>query len=580
LEQSSEEVGVDNEKSLNASQNERVDVRALASSLFDAKTADDVEELLQDYPGFSGFPLQGYNSLIRGLGVSRRLDAAFAVVEWLKKNKTLNELIYNSLLSAVKISKEYGKVGDVIEDMKSQGFEPNIITYNTLMAIHIDQRQPKEVFNIIPQIEAAGLSPTLATYSTILSAYKQMDDANGALEFFIKFREEYQKGELQRDCCKEDRDREFVKVKDFMVRICASLMRKWLEMEENKTSKVLRFVSCMEEAGVELDQHFFERMFWACKNKHYTVVQELYKRLRESGLGGDLSVTVYNRIISIMHKARKWQAALEVYEEMLERGPKPNDLSFELFVLNFTSLLTVTKQRILWRWVLGLLDKMHERGMASTKQWNAILRACSKAGEFDASVEIFQRMVQKGETPTVHTYGVLLSALQKGSLYEEAARVWDHMEKVGVKPNVHAYTILASMHAQKGDHGMVDSVLQQMAEAKIERTVITFNAIISVCAKGRMAAAAFKWFEKMKEMNVKPNAVSYEMLIEALAQDDKPRLAYEIYLQAYREGLVLNKRIYNVVFNAGQIGGFSVDLHDSIISDADLQGRFRESISK
>jgi pentatricopeptide repeat protein len=563
LDQNSEKVEVHNEKSLNASQSERIDLRALASTFFEAKTADDVEKLLKDYPGFSDLLLPCYNTLIRGLGSSRRLDAAFAVVEWLKKNKTLNEIIYNSLLSAVKISKEYGKVGDVIEDMKSQGFQPNIITYNTLMAIYIDQRQPKEVFNIIPQIEVAGLSPTPATYSTILSACKQMGDANGALEFFIKFREKYQKGELQRDCHEEDWKMEFVRVKDLTVRICASSMRKWLEMEENNTGKVLRFVSCMDEAGVEIDQHFFKQMFCACKNKHYTVVRELYKRLRESDMGGDLDVRVYNHIICLMGKAKKWQAALKVYEEMLERGPKPNYLSFVLFLSNFTSLLAATKRRALWRWFLELLDRMHERGLSpTTKKWNAVLSLCSKTGESVASVEIFQRMVRKGVTPTVHTYSMLLNALQKGSLYDEVARVWDHMEKVGVEPNVQAYTILASMYAKKGDHGMVNSVLQQMVQARIEPTVVTFNAIISGCAKSRMAAAAFKWFDKMKGMNVKPNAASYEMVIEALAQGDKPRLAYEIYLQAYHEGLVLNKRIYNVVFKAGQVGGFSVDLHD------------------
>lgn len=561
LDQTCEKVEVGYEEIPNAVQNGRIDVRALTLTLHDAKTADDMAELLKDYPYL---PLQVYNCIIRRLGFAQRLDAAFAVVEWLKKNRTLNELIYNSLLSAVKISKRFYKGSEVIDDMRSQGFEPNIVTYNTLMSIYIEVGKTKEIFNLFSQIEASDLSPSLATYRVILSAYKEMEDAYGALELFIKLREKYQMGQmqLQRDSFEEDLERAFVKIENSMVRICLSVMRKWLLKEENNTAEVLRFLSCMDKADVKLDHYFLGRLVWVCTRKeHYMLVEELYERLREPGLEGDLSVSVCNRIIWFMGKAKKWWAALEVFEEMLERGPMPNNFSFELVVSNFIVLLMAAKQRGIYRWPLKLLDKMGERDLTpSNKQWNTMLIACSKVYETEAAVEIFKLMVQKGEKPSVLTYGLLLSSLEKGALYDEAVRVWDQMQKANVKPNVYAYTIMASMYARKGDHDMVDLVLQEMAAARIEPTVVTFNAIISGCAKGRMGAAAFEWFHKMEGRNVKPNEVSYEKVIVALARDGKPKLAHQMYEKACKEGFVLKQRAHDAVFKAGGVGGVSVHM--------------------
>ncbi|XP_078159957.1 protein LOW PHOTOSYNTHETIC EFFICIENCY 1, chloroplastic-like [Carex rostrata] len=556
------------------SSNPKGNVRALSSALHNAKSADDVAQLLNHHNP-AHLPLPVYTTLIKYLGIDQRLDAAFALLQWLKQNQTitLNHLIYNSLLNAVRLGKEFDRIDHVIHDMKSQGFEPNIVTYNTLMSIYIDQGRPQEVFNLFSEIQINGnLSPSPATYSTVLSAYKQMDDADGALEFFIKFREKYQsKGsELFCDWGDKDKEEEFVKMEDFTVQICQSLMCKWLVNKDLlshtvATHKVLRFLTCMDKADVKLKQHFFEGLVWACTHEeHYPVIRELYKRLRESGPGADISVLVCNHIIWLMGKAKKWWAALEVYEEMLDKGPLPNYLSFELLAKNFTILMTSAGRRGLWRWALKLLKKMHQKGLTpGTREWNAVLIACAKAGETDAAVKIFQVMVQEGEKPTVHSYGALLNALGKGKLYDEAIRVWDHMLKVGVQPNLHAYTILASIYAQKGDHDTVELVLQEMTAAKIEPTVVTFNAIISSCLKGQMGAtAAYEWFHKMKGRNVKPNEVSYETLIGALTNEGKPRLAYQMYVQAYNDGLVLNQKAYDAVVHAGQVAGVRLNLDD------------------
>ncbi|KAK6913051.1 Pentacotripeptide-repeat region of PRORP [Dillenia turbinata] len=540
----------------------RIDVRGLAFSLQDAKTADDVEEVLKDK---GKLPLQVYSSIIRGFGRDRRLDPAVALVQWLKRKKESmddfgpNLFIYNSLLGAVKQSKKFDMVGNVMDDMKQDGIVPNIVTCNTLMSVHLEQGQVEEALDLLEVINKKGLSPTPATYSTALLAYRRMEDGNGALNFFMDIREKYVKGEIGKDA--EDYWRsEFAKLEDFTIRICYQVMRRWLVKRKHLGVTVLRLLADMDRAELHLGRDELQRLVWACSHEQdYVVARELYDRIREKS--SDISLSVCNHVIWLMGKAKKWWAALEIYEDLLDRGPKPNNLSYELIVSHFNTLLTAAKRRGIWRWGVRLLNKMEEKGLRpGSREWNAVLLACSKASETTAAVQIFKRMIEQGEKPTIISYGALLSALEKGKLYDEAFRVWDHMLKVGVKPNTHAYTIMASVCIGQGKFEMINSIIGEMISTGNQPTVVTFNAVISGFARNGMGSVAYEWFQRMKSHKIAPNEITYEMLIEALAKDGKPRVAYDLYLRAHNEGLNLSTKAYDAIVNSSHAYGATMDL--------------------
>ncbi|GLT33165.1 hypothetical protein SLA2020_077760 [Shorea laevis] len=538
----------------------RIDVRALACSLKFAKTVDDIEEVLNDK---DEFPPQVYSTIIKGFGRDKCMDAAMALVEWLKRKKKEtggvigpNLFIYNSLLGAVKHSQQFGEMEKILNDMAGERVVPNVVTYNSLMAIFVEQGKVDKALNVLEEIREKGFIPTPVSYSTALLAYRRMEDGNGALKFFVEFREKYTKGEIGKDDIWEE---EFVKLQNFTVHICHQVMRQWLVKEGNLSTNVLKLLKDMDTTALKLSREDYERLVWACtREEHYVVAKELYSRIRERH--SEISLSVCNHLIWLMGKGKKWWAALEIYEDLLDKGPKPNNMSYELIVSHFKILLTAARKRGIWRWGVRLLNKMEEKGLKpGSKEWNAVLVACSKASETTAAIQIFRRMVEQGERPTIISYGALLSALEKGKLYDEALRVWDHMIKVGVEPNVYAYTIMASVFTGKGNFKMVDAVFEEMAASGIEPTVVTYNAIISGCAQNSMSSAAYEWFHRMKVKNISPNEITYEMLIEALAKDGKPRLAYELYLRARNEALDLSSKAYDAVVRSSQAFGATID---------------------
>lgn len=541
---------------------ERVDVRVFAQSLSLAKTAEDVEEVLSDK---RVLPLQVYSSVIRGFGKEKNLESAMALVGWLKTKSKKNGLlrpnlfIYNSLLGAVKQAGKFDVVAEILNNMTEDVVHPNIVTYNTLMNIYIEQGRPSEALDLFEEVKGKGLSPTPASYSTILFAYRSKEDGFGALKFFVDIKALYIKGEVGRDS-EEDWDNEMVKLENFTIRVCYQVLRRWLVSNQNSSTDVLRLLTEMDKVGVQIGRTEFERLVWACtRPEHHVVAKELYTRIRERY--SEISLSVCNHVIWLLGKAKKWWAALEIYEDLLDRGPEPNNMSYELIVSQFNILLTAARKRGIWRWGVRLLNKMEEKGLKpGTREWNSVLVACSKASETSAAVQIFKRMVEMGEKPTIISYGALLSALEKGKLYDEALQVWKHMIKVGVQPNLYAYTIMASIYAAQGKFNIVESIIQEMSVIKIEPTVVTFNAIISACSRNNSGTTAYEWFQRMLSKNISPNEVSYDMLIVALANDGKPRLAYDLYLQAQKDGLNLSSKAYDAVVESSQVYGATIDV--------------------
>ncbi|PIN03444.1 hypothetical protein CDL12_24042 [Handroanthus impetiginosus] len=408
-------------------------------------------------------------------------------------------------------------------------------------------------------MQKKSVLPSPASYSTVLFAYRRIEDGFGALTFFLEIRSKYQMGEIGKDD-DEDWDHEFVKLENFIIRICYQVMRRWLVNSKNRSIEVLRLLKEMDKAGLQPGRAEHERLMWACtREEHCVVAKELYARIRE--IDSEISLSVCNHIIWLMGKAKKWWAALEIYEDLLDKGPKPNNMSYELIVSHFNILLSAARKKGIWRWGVRLLNKMEEKGLKpGSREWNSVLVACSKASETTAAVAIFKRMIERGAKPTIISYGALLSALEKGKLYDEALKVWKHMIKVGVEPNLYAYTIMASIYAGQGKFDIVHNIIREMVAVGIEPTVVTFNAIISGCSRNDLGSVAYEWFQRMKLHNVTPNEVTYETLIEALANDGKPRLAYELHLRAQNEGLMLSSKAYDAVVQSSQMYGATIDV--------------------
>ncbi|KAG4940542.1 hypothetical protein JHK87_044413 [Glycine soja] len=471
---------------------------------------------------------------------------------------TMKQYLFSLLVGRV-TSTDTGKNGESVQfDFVMLNIDFNVVEFNKLSSVEEALGPPNEKVSVFQFSRGYGTVPHKSHFRTVTLKDKFVTDSNDALLRTVIVKEKYR--EDRKDDDGEDWEKECLKLEKFTIRVCYQVMRCWLVSRDNLSKNVLKFLVDMDNVGIPLPRADLERLAWACtREDHYIVVKELYNRIRERY--DKISLSVCNHAIWLMGKAKKWWAALEIYEDLLDKGPKPNNLSYELIVSHFNFLLSAAKRKGIWRWGVKLLNKMEDKGLKpGCREWNAVLVACSKASETTAAVQIFKRMVENGEKPTIISYGALLSALEKGKLYDDALRVWNHMIKVGVEPNAYAYTIMASIHTAQGNFNRVDAIIQEMVTLGIEVTVVTYNAIITGCAHNGMSSVAYEWFHRMKVQNISPNEITYEMLIVALANDGKPRLAYQLYTRAKNEGLTLSSKAYDAVVQSSQANNATIEL--------------------
>ncbi|KAA8530156.1 hypothetical protein F0562_004865 [Nyssa sinensis] len=396
------------EEQIGKEKSARVDVRALAWSLRFAKTSDDVEEVLKDKPEL---PLQVYSSMIRGLGKDKRLESAMALVEWLKrKRKDTNGLlgpnlfIYNSLLGAMKQSENF------------------------------DEGREVEALKLFEEIENKGLSPSPASYSTALLAYRRLEDGFEALKFYVELREKYRKGDIGKDA-DEDWEKEFAKLENFTVRICYQVMRCWLVKDENLSTNVLKLLTEMDKAGIQTGRTEHERLVWACtREEHYTVVKELYNRIREMDSG--ISLSVCNHVIWLMGKAKKWWAALEV------KDPRLSPMGHCLVLLKKGNCTDEA---------LRVWEHMIRVGVEPNVYAYTIMASIYAAqGKFNIVDSIIRDMVSSGVEPTVVTFNAIISVCARNNM-ESAAYEWFHrMKAQNISPNEVTYEMLIEALAKDG----------------------------------------------------------------------------------------------------------------------------------
>ncbi|GAB2254044.1 hypothetical protein Droror1_Dr00021853 [Drosera rotundifolia] len=537
-------------------------VRGLVKSLQFAKSVEDIEGVLEEK---GQMPLHAYLGMIRLLGRGKKLDAAIALVEWLKKKSKENDgrdgpniSVYNSLAAAVKDCGQFEKFAWLMDDMSQNGISPDIVTYNTLMAMYVEQGRSDDALSLFKDLHNKGLSPSPASYSTVILAYRRLEDGIGAVKLYCTVKEKFLKGELE-GVGNEDWDTEFLLLRDFVGRVCYQVIRQWLLRDYDMSTDILKLLTYMDAAGTTPSKNKHERLIWACsREQHYPVVKELYQRLKKKNCKVRLSVC--NHAIWLMGKAKMWWAALEIYEDMLEKGPKPSKMSFELIKSYFNAMMNKARRSGKWRQAVKLLKKMEEKGLKpGTREWNVVLLACSRSAASAVAVLGFQAMVDRGLKPTTTTYVALLSALEKGKQYNRAFKVWEHMKNLGVKPNIHAFTIMATIYVALGKFHEVDLIFQEMILTGVNPTVVTYNAIISCCARNGLEGAAYEWFDKMRAQNISANEITYKMLIKAHSKGTKPKLANDMFLRAHEEGLSLAAKANDAVIQSSETVCASID---------------------
>ncbi|CAK9196766.1 unnamed protein product [Sphagnum troendelagicum] len=451
-----------------------------------------------------------------------------------------NVYTYNSLLGALKANGCYDFAVRILGEMRDNGIAADLVTYNTVISMYDQLGQHEQALKVFEELKSLGMQPDLFTYRTLIQLLARCGKVEQALDIFCKLKKQQQEEDWVSESQEgsENHSRPELKrergqrqeLATFVVQMCYKRFKAWLADDSSTVRETAILGKRMKVAQVALDAKMCKNLIRACGQREidHSLVKILYHSMREQHF--PIGVSLCNQVIRVLGKGKKWWAALEVYENMMESGPLPEETTRRLLLSHFQILLNSARKRRIWKWALQLLDKMMEKGIEPDSfAWNAALIACGRANETASAVQVFQQMTEHGQKPGVVSYGALLSALEKGNLLENAEQVWHHMQKVGVMPNDYAFTTMISAYGKAGNYSKAIELLDQMQATGVEPSVVTYNAVISACARAGDGQRALDWLEQMEAASIKPNATSYAQVIEALANEGQWKPALTLY---------------------------------------------------
>eukprot|EP00250_Pteridium_aquilinum_P018669 c24159_g1_i1 orf=627-2708(-) len=497
--------------------------RAVARCLRNVQQASGVDAFLHDLH----FDAHVYSTAIQKLGHWNMVHQAFCLLQWLQSRpipeQRPNVYIYSSILGAMKSRHDFLHFSFVMDEMRRNGIEPNLITYNNIIECYQQQGFQPEAMMFFLELVRKGLVPTKATFKALLWACEKSTNIRKALSVFVSARDILLKFGMD-DAAEE--------LRDFVSALCSRII--CVELLANKgPDYVIRFFEMAEASTLEFSARHYDDILRDCGSglKDYVVAKFIL--MRRWKLSPLMDVGLCNHIMKFMGKEKKWWAALEVFEHMTKEGPPPNATSYTIVRAQFNFLLKASKERGTCRWNMQLLEKMEAHGIRPDQYaWDTTLVACAMRVDPDLAVHVFEKMIEKGHQPNVLSYGALLTALEKGGLYEKAEQVWEHMKRLGVKPNIRAYTIMISVYGAAQKYEELRSLLDEMSAAKVKFTLITYNTLITMCAKASNGEGALEWMQQLVDAGLNPDATSYNQLVIALSRGGQVELAKDMFIKA------------------------------------------------
>ncbi|XP_058763992.1 pentatricopeptide repeat-containing protein At4g16390, chloroplastic-like [Vicia villosa] len=238
-------------------------------------------------------------------------------------------------------------------------------------------------------------------------------------------------------------------------------------------------------------------------------------------------VVLYNVTLKVFRKCNDFEGALKVFDEMLQRGVKPDNITF-------TTMINCARMSAIPDKAVELFEKMPGFGcepdavtcsamvyayaqtnhvdfalrlydLAKIEKWpidvmtfSALIRMFDLSGNYDGCLNVHLEMKSLGVKPNVKTYNSLLVAMLRGKRHWQAKIIYQEMISNGVLPDYTTYSTLLRVYtiAQYGQDAL--RVYKEMKGKGMNLTIDLYNVLLAMCAKVGANDEALEVFKDMK----------------------------------------------------------------------------------
>lgn len=254
-------------------------------------------------------------------------------------------------------------------------------------------------------------------------------------------------------------------------------------------------------------------------------------------------VVLYNVTLKVLRKNRELDSAEKLFDEMLQRGVKPDNVTFST-IISCCRICNLPHKAVEWFEKMpafgcdpddvtysAMIDAYGRAGnvdrafalydRARTERWlidavtfSTLIKIYGKTGNFDGCLNVYEEMKALGVKPNLVVYNTLLDAMGRAKKPWQAKNIYKEMTNNGISPSWGTYAALlrAFCRARYGDDAI--KVYTEMKEKGLEFNVILYNSLLAMCADLAYVDEALQIYEEMKSSGTfKPDSWTFSSMI-------------------------------------------------------------------
>ncbi|KAG1341989.1 pentatricopeptide repeat-containing protein [Cocos nucifera] len=344
----------------------------------------------------------------------------------------------------------------------------------------------RSALELYTSMEVCGLQPNAHACNSLLSCLLRNGSLNDALRVF-----------------------EMIRKKEITTGHTYSLMLKAVASIQGCDS-ALEMFDALEEEGIskkKFDAIVYNTMISVCgKAKKWVEAERMWRKLRQNAFRG--TKITYDLLISIFVQCGQTELAVDAYHEMIQNGLEPNEDIMKAIIASCTKEGN-------WALALNIFQKMLNGGIKpNIITFNSMINCLAKAGKGDLAFSIYDMMKSLGHTPDTYTWSALLCALYRSNRYADALQLFE-----GIKTEQHS-----QLNAQIYNSALIScqrlglwerslQLLWQMERSGMQMSTVSYNHAIGACEVAREPHVALQVYQHMVHRECVPDTFTYLSLI-------------------------------------------------------------------
>lgn len=345
---------------------------------------------------------------------------------------------------------------DLLETLDYFGINPSITFYNSAMNVKYQQRFTDDVEKLYKEIRKKGLKPDEKTYNFLMHAFAR-------------------RGEIKR--------------------------------------VILLFTEVERELGQTNGFHYSAVLLAASVAQDHSMLYEWFERLQKDAKV-EVGLSHYNIMIDACARTVDAEGALNLLDEMMERGIDPN-------VITWTTVIALYSYRHDSDTAQSVFDRMESSGiLPNIITYGALMNAYVNCENMDAVLLILDEVEKSDLETNSIIYNIVLKGYGLTRNIAGVRRVFDHMLRLGLQPDLYTYTGIINALCEHGSVAEADSVLEKMIQERVTPNVFTYSALMDGHLRTGNSQRARELYAEMLERGIKPSYVTFSILNAAYSSGE------------------------------------------------------------